>query len=351
LEKRISTEERDTVAHRVNRGRGRHRMAILITGGAGYIGSVAASVLHGQHEPIVVLDNLSRGHREAVSRDIPFYQGDIGDRELVGSIVREHQIDACMHFAALAYVGESVAEPSRYFENNVVAGISLLNALLENGVRHFVFSSTCATYGEPASIPISESAAQQPVNPYGWSKLIIERALASYDSAYGFRFVALRYFNAAGASRDLGEHHEPETHLIPNVLAAAAGRAAQVEIYGTDYPTVDGTAVRDYIHIEDLADAHVLALRHLRAGGESDFINLGNGQGFSVLEVVDAARRVTGRPITVVDQPRRAGDPPVLVAQAERAAQVLGWQPKRPGLEDIIGSAWTWRLSHPNGYE
>jgi UDP-glucose 4-epimerase len=312
---------------------------------------VAASVLHAQREQLVVLDNLSRGHRAAVSGDIKFYQGDIGDRALVSSIVREHQIDACMHFAALAYVGESVAQPSLYFENNVIQGINLLTALLESGVRQFVFSSTCATYGEPASVPISESAAQQPVNPYGWSKLIIERALASYDSAYGFKFVALRYFNAAGASRDLGEHHEPETHLIPNVLAAAAGRAAHVEIYGTDYPTADGTAVRDYIHIEDLADAHVLALRHLRAGGKSDFINLGNGHGFSVLEVVEAARKVTGRAIAVVHKPRRAGDPPVLVAHAERATQVLGWQPKRAGLEDIIGSAWSWRLSHPNGYE
>jgi UDP-glucose 4-epimerase len=326
-------------------------MPILITGGAGYIGSVAASVLLAQNEPIVVLDNLSRGHRAAVREDVPFYQGDVGDRTLVASIVREHSIKACMHFAALAYVGESVANPSLYFENNVAQGVSLLNALVENGVQHFVFSSTCATYGEPAVVPISEDTPQQPVNPYGWSKLIIERALASYDLAYGFKFVALRYFNAAGASRDLGEHHEPETHLIPNVLAAADGRAAHVEVYGTDYPTADGTAVRDYIHIEDLADAHVLALRHLRAGGESDFINLGNGRGFSVHEVIDAARKITGRPIVAVDKPRRPGDPPILVAHAERAAKVLGWQPKRPGLEDIIGSAWSWRLSHPNGYE
>lgn len=326
-------------------------MAILVTGGAGYIGSIAASALLAQNEQIVVLDNLSRGHRAAVREDVPFYQGDVGDRTFVSWIVREHGIKACMHFAALAYVGESVAKPSLYFENNVAQGINLLNALVENGVRHFVFSSTCATYGEPAVVPISESTSQQPVNPYGWSKLIIERALASYDLAYGFKFVALRYFNAAGASRDLGEHHEPETHLIPNVLAAADGRAAHVEVYGTDYPTADGTAVRDYIHIEDLADAHVLALRHLRAGGESDFINLGNGRGFSVHEVIDVARKITGRPIDVVNKPRRPGDPPILVAHAARAAEVLGWQPKRPGLDEIIGSAWAWRLSHPHGYE
>jgi UDP-glucose 4-epimerase len=325
-------------------------MAILITGGAGYIGSVVASILAANQELIVVLDNLSRGHRVAVRPDVPFYQGDVGDRELVGSIVRDHNIDACMHFAALAYVGESVAQPSLYFENNVVQGIGLLNALLDSGVRHFVFSSTCATYGEPTIVPISETTTQQPVNPYGWSKLIIERALASYDAAYGFKFVALRYFNAAGASPDLGEHHDPETHLIPNVLAVANGRLPHVEIYGTDYPTPDGTAVRDYIHIEDLATAHVLALRHLRGDGESDFINLGNGQGFSVLEVVDAARRITGRPIRSVNRPRRAGDPPILVAQAERAGSVLGWAPRRPSLDEIIGSAWSWHLSHPNGY-
>jgi len=325
-------------------------MAILVTGGAGYIGSVVVDLLRSAEEQVVVLDNLSRGHRPAVPEDVPFYQGDVGDRALVSSIVRQHDVVACIHFAALAYVGESVEQPARYFENNVVQGINLLGALIEGGVRRFVFSSTCATYGEPTTVPIPEEAPQRPTNPYGWSKLVIERALASYDSLYGLKFVALRYFNAAGALPGLGEHHEPETHLIPNVLAAAAGQAPHVEIYGTDYPTRDGTAVRDYIHVEDLGTAHTFALKHLNSGGESQFINLGNGRGFSVLEVIDTARRITERTIQSVKKPRRPGDPPELIASAERAAQVLGWRPKRASLEEIIGSAWTWHLSHPHGY-
>lgn len=325
-------------------------MSVLVTGGAGYIGSVTAELLRQSGEQVVVLDNLSRGHRAAVSPDTSFYQGDVGDRGLVSSIIRQHGVEACMHFAALAYVGESVERPSLYFENNVAQAISLLGALIEGGVRRFIFSSTCATYGEPAMVPISEDAPQRPVNPYGWTKFVIERALESYDVAYGLKFVALRYFNAAGALPDLGEHHEPETHLIPNVLAVARGDAPHAEVYGTDYPTPDGTAVRDYIHVQDLALAHMLALTHLRTGEKSEFINLGNGRGFSVLEIIEAARKITGRPIDYVRMPRRAGDPPQLVACADRAARVLGWQPKHVGLDDIIRSAWLWGLSHPHGY-
>jgi UDP-glucose 4-epimerase len=325
-------------------------LSILVTGGAGYIGSVTVELLRRTGESVVVLDNLSRGHRAAVAADVLFYRGDIGDRALVSSIVHKHSVECCIHFAALAYVGESVQNPTLYFENNVAQGIALLGALIAGGVRRFVFSSTCATYGEPLVVPIPEDAPQHPMNPYGWSKFIIERVLESYDRAYGMKSIALRYFNAAGALPNLGEHHEPETHLIPNVLAAARGDASHVEIYGTDYPTPDGTAVRDYIHVQDLAKAHTLALSHLRAGGESDFLNLGNGCGFSVLQVIESAREVTGRQIEFVGMPRRAGDPPELVARADRAARVLGWRPERADLDDIIRSAWTWHLAHPHGY-
>lgn len=323
---------------------------ILVTGGAGYIGSVTTELLRARGERVVVLDNLSRGHREAVAPEIPFYQGDIGDRELVKRIVGEHQIEACIHFAAFAYVGESVAEPARYFENNVEQGVALLDALLKTGVRRFVFSSTCATYGEPQRIPIDEAHPQQPTNPYGWSKLFMERILESYDQAYGLKFVALRYFNAAGAIEHRGEHHDPETHLIPNVLAAARGEIPAVSVFGDDYPTSDGTAVRDYIHVADLGSAHMLALDHLRAGGQSERINLGNGQGYSVLEVIEAARRVTERPIAVKIEPRRLGDPSHLVADAGKAQALLGWQPVKPDLATIIRTSWEWRMKNPSGY-
>jgi len=325
-------------------------MAILVTGGAGYIGSVTVELLREQGEDVIVLDNLSRGHRAAVAHEVPFYKGDIGDTELIASIAQKHTIEACVHFAALAYVGESVAQPARYFENNVAQGIRLLNALQAAGARLLVFSSTCATYGEPQRIPIDETHPQQPTNPYGWSKLMLERILESYDTAYGLKFVALRYFNAAGATATRGEHHEPETHIIPNVLAAAQKVIPHVSVFGDDYATADGTAVRDYIHVADLAEAHALALRHLRAGGASERINLGNGQGYSVLEVIEAARRVTGKQIEVQMQPRRPGDPSHLVAEAARARAVLGWQPRYPLLDDIIRSAWEWRLQHPRGY-
>lgn len=324
---------------------------ILVTGGGGYIGAVTADLLEAQGRRVVTLDNLSRGHRGAIARNSPFYIGDVGDGELVKRIANEHELDSCIHFAALAYVGESVAWPDRYFENNVRQGIALLNALLEAGVRRFVFSSTCATYGEPRHTPISEDHPQTPTNPYGWSKLFIERILESYDRAYGVRFVSLRYFNAAGATERLGEHHDPETHLIPNVLSAAAGSAPTVSVFGNDYPTHDGTPVRDYVHVSDLAAAHVLALDLLQSGGNSEFINLGSGRGYSVLEVIEAARTVTQRPIEIKIEPRRPGDASHLVANADKAGRLLAWRAARSDLDTIIRTAWEWRLAHPRGYD
>ena len=323
---------------------------ILVTGGAGYIGSVTVEMLRARGEQLVVLDNLTRGHRAAVPPDVPFYQGNIGDRELVARISAEHRLEACIHFAAFAYVGESVAEPSRYFENNVEQGIALIGSLLEAGVRRVVFSSTCATYGEPQEVPISEQHPQNPANPYGWSKLIIERILESYDRAQGLRYIALRYFNAAGATERLGENHDPETHLIPNVLLAALGRLPAVSVFGDQYPTPDGTAIRDYVHVTDLGSAHIRALDYLRAGGASESINLGNGQGYSVLEVIETARQVTARPISIRIEPPRPGDPSHLVANSEKAHSVLGWQPAYADLAAIIRTDWEWRIKHPRGY-
>jgi len=326
-------------------------MAILVTGGAGYIGSVAVEDLHKQGEKVVVLDNLVYGHRQAVAADIPFYEGEIGDTNLVEKIVGEHDIEACMHFSAFAYVGESVEKPQIYYENNFVQTLRLLDVLIETDVKKFVFSSTCATYGEPNYVPIDEQHSQSPTNPYGWSKFMVERALTDYDTAYGLKFVALRYFNACGASAKYGEHHDPETHLIPLVLFAAQAKRDSISIFGDDYPTPDGTAVRDYIHISDLSQAHLLALKHLRGGGYSEFINLGNGSGYSVKEVIEAARRVTGKNIETRIAPRRAGDPSRLVADAKKAREVLGWNPQFPEIEKIIESAWQWHQANPNGYE
>jgi UDP-glucose 4-epimerase len=325
-------------------------MAILVTGGAGYIGSVTAELLRARGEQIVVLDDLARGHRGALDPSVPFYEGKVGDRDLLARIAAEHSIESCVHFAALAYVGESVLEPAKYFENNVEQGIIFLGHLLNAGVRRVVFSSTCASYGEPKQMPISEDCPQWPVNPYGWSKLFVERLLDSYDRAYGMKFVALRYFNAAGATDRLGEHHEPESHLIPNVLAAAAGDAPVVTVFGDKYPTPDGTAIRDYVHVSDLADAHVRALEYLRRGGNSEFLNLGTGHGYSVLEVIEAARQATGRKIATRMEPPRAGDPPRLVAAAAKAKKILGWEPVKSDLRSIISSAWEWRQRHPRGY-
>ncbi len=324
-------------------------MAILVTGGAGYIGSVMVDLLSEQGERVIVLDDLLRGHRGALDESIPFFQGSTGDRALVERICQEHDIESCIHFAALAYVGESVAEPKLYFQKNVEHGIALIGVLLAAGVRRVVFSSTCATYGEPVRVPIDEKHPQQPTNPYGWSKFIMEKILAAYDHAYGLKYVALRYFNAAGATARRGEHHEPESHLIPNVLFAALGKQPYVSVFGNEYPTPDGTAIRDYIHVSDLCDAHVLALEHLRKGGQSECLNLGNGHGYSVMEVIETARLLTSREIQTKIEPARPGDPSRLVANAERAGSVLGWKPQYPKLETIIQTAWDWHQAHPDG--
>jgi UDP-glucose 4-epimerase len=326
-------------------------MAVLVTGGGGYIGGAMVEKLIAGGASVVVLDDLRRGHRAAVSDGVPFYQGRVGDRQLVQSICAEHQIDSCIHFAALAYVGESVTQPEVYFENNVAQGLVLLDTLVAAGVRRFVFSSTCATYGEPTKIPIDEQHSQRPTNPYGWSKLIMEKILQAYDDSFGLKFVALRYFNAAGATAKIGEHHEPESHLIPNLLAVALGKKAYVSVFGNQYPTPDGTAIRDYIHIADLGDAHLLALEYLRNGGASESLNLGNGRGYSVKEVIATARQVTNCEIQVRVEPPRPGDPSRLVADAGKARSILGWNPKYPELETIIRTAWDWHRAHPQGYD
>ncbi len=326
-------------------------MAILVTGGAGYIGSVVVEDLRIQGKKVVVLDNLVYGHKKALDPAIPFFEGNIGDKPLVQKIIKAHQIEACMHFSAFAYVGESVEKPQIYFENNFVQTLRLLDVLIANNVGKIIFSSTCATYGEPQNIPIDEAHPQFPLNPYGWSKLMVERVLQSYDKAYGLKFVALRYFNACGATEKHGEHHDPETHLIPLVLFAAQGRTEAISIFGDDYPTPDGTAIRDYIHVSDLSDAHILALNYLNNGGESEFINLGNGTGFSVKEVINAGRKITGRKIESRVGPRRAGDPSRLVSDAAKAREILGWDPKFPDIESIIKTAWKWHEANPTGYE
>jgi UDP-glucose 4-epimerase len=326
-------------------------MAILVAGGAGYIGSVTVELLRGAGERVVVLDNLVRGHRPSLDGNVPFYQGNIGDRTLLARIAAEHQLESCIHFAAVTFVGESVKNPAWYYENNVEQGIALMSALVEAGVRRVVFSSTAATYGEPQHVPISESEPQWPVNPYGWSKLFMERLLHSFDVAYALKFVSLRYFNAAGATEKCGEHHDPESHLIPCILQAAAKAPPEVAVFGKNYPTPDGTPIRDYVHVVDLAYAHIRALGHLRCGGASDYLNLGTGHGYSVLEVIETARQVTGRDIRIRLEPPRAGDPPRLVADPTKSKSVLGWVPTKSDLRSIIDSAWRWHQRHPRGYD
>jgi UDP-glucose-4-epimerase GalE len=318
-------------------------MRVLVTGGAGYIGSHTAKALTQAGHEVVVLDNFSAGHRWAIKWG-PCVEGDLADTSLIKQALTAYGIDAVMHFAASIQVGESVRDPKKYFWNNVVNTLRLLDAMTEAGVGHIVFSSSAAVYGDPQKVPIPEEHPTQPVNPYGETKLMMERALRWYGAAYGIRWTALRYFNAAGADLDgeLGEEHDPETHLIPLVIRAATGRNPYVEIYGTDYPTPDGTAIRDYIHIADLADAHVKALEHLARGGESMALNLGTGRGHTVREVVAAVAKVSGGPVPTRDAPRRAGDPPVLVADPAKAMSFLNWKPKLASLEQIVESAWKW---------
>jgi len=318
----------------------------LVTGGAGYIGSHACKVLARAGYRPVVFDNLSRGHREVV-RWGPLVEGDLADRARLAAALEQNQVSAVMHFAAYAYVGESVADPGMYYRNNLGGTLSLIEAMRESGVDRIVFSSTCATYGTPDSVPIQETAQQLPVNPYGETKLAIERALHWYGQAYGLRSVSLRYFNAAGADPDseTGELHEPETHLVPLVLQTALGQRPQIDIYGTDYPTADGTAIRDYIHVQDLADAHLRALEHLGAGGASAALNLGTGHGHSVREVVRVAEAISGRRIPCRETARRPGDPPVLVADPRLAVEVLGWRPRMSDLDTIIRTALAWHTS------
>ncbi len=323
-------------------------MRVLVTGGAGYIGGVVTERLLAAGHQAVVLDNLSRGHRAVVAPGVPFVQGDIGDAACAQDALRTHRIEAVMHLAAFALVAESVAHPQMYEQNNVTAGRVLLDAVLAAGVGRFVFSSSCAVYGHPVVTPITEETPKTPVNPYGRTKLEFEGLLERAAAEHGLAVVSLRYFNAAGATERLGEAHDPESHLVPNVLGAALGTKPPVPVYGTDYPTPDGTAVRDYVHIADIADAHVQALGIAPDGAVA--FNLGTGTGQSVRQVLDAARRVTGRPVPSLDQPRRPGDPPVLVAAAERARAALGWTPRRSAIEEILESAWRWHRAHPRGY-
>ena len=323
-------------------------MKLLVTGGAGYIGSVVALQLLEAGHDVTVLDNLARGHREAVPDGADLLEVDLLDAEaLNGSL---GGFDGVLHFAALALVAESVSNPERYYRGNVVASLNLLDAMRRNEIPRLVFSSTCAVYGEPAEVPIHEDVPPAPVNAYGNSKLAVDRMIADECRAHGLGAVSLRYFNVAGSSGECGEHHEPETHLIPLVLQAAAGQREQVSIFGTDYATPDGTAVRDYIHVEDLGRAHLLALEATEPGTHRIY-NLGNGNGFSVREVIEAARRVTGREIRAVEEPRRAGDPPMLVAASARIRDELGWTAQKADLETMIADAWAWHQAHPSGYD
>jgi UDP-glucose 4-epimerase len=329
-------------------------MRVLVTGGAGYIGSVLATELLQQGHRVVVLDNLSHGHRQAVPKDAELIVGELADREGLDRVMRLHSPEAVVHLAALIEAGESMKAPEVFFRNNTANALTLLEAMLAAGVKRFVFSSTAALYGNPERTPIQEEDALAPTNAYGESKLLVERMLAWFHRIHGLRYASLRYFNAAGASRpDRGEAHQPESHLIPRILAVALGRAQQVNIFGTDYATPDGTCVRDYIHVSDLARAHLLALDALAKEPENSaplIYNLGNGQGFSVRQVVEVAREVTGHAIPVIESPRRPGDPAVLIAGSEKIRRELGWRPKFPDLKTIVESAWQWHRSHPNGY-
>lgn len=318
---------------------------ILVTGGAGYIGSHAVLALKRAGYGVVVLDNLVYGHRELVEKlQVELIVGDTNDRALLDKLFATHNISAVMHFSAYAYVGESVTDPDKYYRNNVVGTLTLLEAMLAASIKQFVFSSTCATYGVPNQVPIPEDHSQNPINPYGFTKLAVERILMDFDVAYGLKSVLFRYFNAAGADPDglLGEDHEPETHLIPLVLMVALGKRESVSIFGTDYLTPDGTCIRDYIHVTDLADAHILGMEYLLQGGDTAVFNLGNGNGFSVKQVIEAAEKVAGRDIKILESDRRPGDPPILVGSSDKARNILGWKPQYPDIQDIISHAWQW---------
>jgi len=321
-------------------------MRVFVTGGAGYIGSICVEQLLNAGYQVTVFDNLTEGHRAAVDARARFVQGDLADQKAIERALKESAAEAVMHFAASALVGESMSNPGKYFRNNVGGGVNLLEAAVAAGVRKFVFSSTCATYGIPENMPITEDTPQRPVNPYGESKLMFEKVLEWYRRIHGLEFAAFRYFNAAGASAQFGEHHRVETHLIPNVLGVALGQKKHAEIYGTDYPTPDGTCIRDYLHIVDLAESHILAL----APGKAGFFNLGTGEGYSVREVIAACEKVTGHPIPVEVKARRPGDPPRLIAAAHKARRELGWVPRYTSLEAIVETAWRWHLQHPHGY-
>ncbi|WIV18398.1 UDP-glucose 4-epimerase GalE [Paenibacillus polygoni] len=326
-------------------------MAILVTGGAGYIGSHTVAALLERGEEVVVVDNLQTGHREAVLGGT-FCEGDLRDKAFLDQVFAENKIEAVIHFAANSLVGESMQNPAKYYDNNVFGTLTLLEAMNNAGVSKIVFSSTAATYGEPEKVPIEETDRTEPTNVYGETKLMMERMMSWFDKVLGIKYVSLRYFNAAGAHKDgkIGEDHQPESHLIPLVLQTALGQRKQIAIFGDDYATEDGTCIRDYIHVSDLADAHLRAVDYLRKGEESNVFNLGNGTGFSVKQVIETAKKVTGLEIPVVMEPRRAGDPAVLVASSAKARSVLGWEPKYTNLEDVIASAWGWHQSHPEGY-
>lgn len=328
-------------------------MAILVCGGAGYIGSHVTRALIDSGEDVIVLDNLQTGHVDAVHEKVKLVLGDLRDDEFMERVFSENKIDGVIDFAAFSLVGESVSEPLKYFENNFYGTLCLLKAMRKHNVNKIVFSSTAATYGEPENIPILETDKTFPTNPYGESKLAVEKMLKWCDKAYGIKYTALRYFNVAGAHPEgnIGEDHDPESHLIPIILQVALGKREHIGIFGDDYPTEDGTCIRDYIHVMDLADAHILALKRLNNGGDSAIFNLGNGEGFSVKQVIEVARKVTGHAIPAVVSPRRAGDPAKLVATSAKAMKELNWTPKFDSLDKIIETAWNWHKNHPNGYE
>ncbi|MFN8532735.1 MAG: UDP-glucose 4-epimerase GalE [Dehalococcoidia bacterium] len=323
-------------------------MRLVVTGGAGYIGSVVVEQLVEAGHQVTVVDDLRKGHADAVADGARLRSADLANMAAIDALFGEAQPEAVLHFAAYSLVGESVQRPDRYYQNNVAVTLTLLEAMQRHGVGKLVFSSTAAVYGDPERVPIAEDEPTTPTNPYGATKLAIEQALPWYEAAFGLRFASLRYFNAAGATERFGEDHDPESHLIPLLLQVALGKRPRAEIFGTDYPTPDGTCIRDYIHVSDLATAHVLALDALDRG--SRIYNLGNGSGFSVREVIESVRRVTGHPIPAVERPRRPGDPPQLVAAADKIVRELGWNPRYAGLDEIVGSAWAWARRYPDGY-